>query len=90
MCKFYEGRDYSLLDLYYLKLYLVRNKILINVVWMNECIKVCMYLLREKEKEKNVKIYIKLLDMVIFREIIIVGEEEVFDFYFINLYINEI
>lgn len=57
---------------------------------MNECIKVCMYLLREKEKEKNVKIYIKLLDMVIFREIIIVGEEEVFDFYFINLYINEI
>lgn len=57
---------------------------------MNECTKVCMYSLREKEKEKNVKIYTKLLDMVIPREITMVGEEEAFDFHFTNLHINEI
>lgn len=49
-----------------------------------------MYSLREKEKEKNVKIYTKPLDMIIFRGITIVGEEEAFTFCYINLYIDEI
>lgn len=57
---------------------------------MNEWMQVYVYLLREKEKDKNVKIFTKLLDMIISKGMTIVGEEEALTFCYINLYMNEI
>ena len=58
---------------------------------MNEQINVSVHVFAERERErKNVKIYTKPLDMIIFKGITIVGEDEAFTFCYINLYIDEI
>lgn len=49
---------------------------------------ICVF--TEKEKDKNVKIFTKLLDMIISKGMAIVGEEEALTFCYINLYMNEI